>query len=226
MDVTATQPTTSSQQATPDNSVADEDATTSSALTTDFETFLRLLTTQLENQDPLNPLDSTEFVAQLANFSAVEQQVNTNTKLDGLIDAVSSNNAALLGQWVGTEVRSTAATDFDGTPVDVFYQIPAQATHAEMVVKNDQGLEVARFPVPRNSQEIAWDGVDGSGQILPLGSYGFTLESYEDTVSLGQLPSETFSRVNEARLEDNAIVLVFNDGTQLGQGEVKAVRNQ
>lgn len=226
MDVTTTQPVTSTPQTTAAAPATEDDATTGSALTTDFETFLRLLTTQLQNQDPLNPLDSTEFVAQLANFSAVEQQVNTNTKLDGLIDAVSANNASLLGQWVGTDVRSVAATEFDGTPIDVFYQIPAQATHAELVVTNDQGLEVARLPVPRNSEDAIWDGLDGTGQIMPLGSYGFRLESYEDTVSLGQIPAETFSPVNEARLEGNAIVLVFADGTQLGQSEVKAVRSQ
>ena len=61
----------------------------SGALASDFETFLKLLTSQLRNQDPLKPLDSTDFVAQLASFSAVEQQVNTNTKLDQLLGALT-----------------------------------------------------------------------------------------------------------------------------------------
>ncbi len=57
---------------------------------TDFQTFLTLLTTQLRNQDPLKPMDSTQFVAQLASFSAVEQQVRTNEKLAEIINLLSS----------------------------------------------------------------------------------------------------------------------------------------
>ena len=62
------------------------------AAAADFETFLSLLTTQLRNQDPLKPLDSTEFVAQLASFSAVEQQINTNAKLDAITNAPHEAN--------------------------------------------------------------------------------------------------------------------------------------
>lgn len=72
---------TSTATSSKSNDAAGKNAATNS-LNGDFETFLRLLTTQLQNQDPLDPTNSTEFVAQLANFSSVEQQVQTNTKLE------------------------------------------------------------------------------------------------------------------------------------------------
>ena len=63
-----------------------------SSPTTDFETFLTLLTTQMRNQDPLNPMESTQFVEQLATFTSVEQQIETNTKLDNLTAALTAND--------------------------------------------------------------------------------------------------------------------------------------
>lgn len=72
--------------------------------TDDFETFLTLLTAQMRNQDPLKPMDSTAFVAQLASFSTVEQQIETNAKLDNILSAFSSSSTNQLTEWIGKEV--------------------------------------------------------------------------------------------------------------------------
>ena len=78
-------------------------ASAAAKASTDFDTFLALLTTQLRNQDPTSPADSTELVAQLANFSSVEQQIKTNDKLDTLIASLSgANYSNLLGKWLSS----------------------------------------------------------------------------------------------------------------------------
>ena len=79
----------------------------SSAQTLGYDAFLKLLVAQMQNQDPTKPMDSTEFVAQLASFSNVEQGVKTNAKLDALITSLALNQAdALIGKYV---------TNFEGT---------------------------------------------------------------------------------------------------------------
>ena len=72
-----------------------------SLLATDFSNFLNLLTAQLRAQDPLSPVDSTQFVEQLASFSTVEQQINTNTKLDQIASQLGGGELDTLAQWIG-----------------------------------------------------------------------------------------------------------------------------
>ncbi len=198
--------------------------TSSSALASDFETFLRLLTTQLQNQDPSKPMESTEFVAQLASFSAVEQQINTNTKLDELISQANGGIAGELSNWIGTKVKSGADLAFNGTPLDIFYSVPSSATAAQLIVKDDTGAEIDRRTLDIASKELVWDGNDVSGNTLPSGSYSFHVESFENSVSMGILEAEGFASVKEARLVDGAVELIFGDGTKMAATEVEAVR--
>lgn len=223
MDVVATTPTTD-QSKTGTAQVKEAPETSSSALASDFETFLRLLTTQLQNQDPSKPLDSTEFVAQLASFSAVEQQINTNTKLDELIAQVTGSATSDLSKWIGTEVKSAAATQFVGQPIDTYFTIPQSANTAQLVVKNEAGNEVDRRTIDITSTEFSWDGIDSSLQEVPHGTYTFELESFDDSTALGAQPAQTFSTVSEVRLNGGTIELVFGDGSKKPIAEVDAVR--
>ena len=86
-------------------STAATTTTTKSATTVDYESFLRLLVTQMKNQDPTAPMDSTDYVAQLATFSQVEQTVQTNNKLDSLLQM------SLLGQASSVIGRTVTGTD-------------------------------------------------------------------------------------------------------------------
>src|SRR5262245_48791469 len=77
-------------------------------LSEDFNNFLTLLTTQLKNQDPLSPMDSTEFTQQLVAFTGVEQQINTNTKLDQLIKLDKAGLMTSAASYIGTEIEATS----------------------------------------------------------------------------------------------------------------------
>ena len=106
-----------------------------SVISSDFETFLRLLTTQLENQDPLNPLDSSEFAVQLATFSSVEQQVKTNDLLRDLASGFGASGLTQLAGWVGMEARVNAPAAFDGTPITLAPEIDPASDAATLVVR-------------------------------------------------------------------------------------------
>jgi flagellar basal-body rod modification protein FlgD len=102
-----TVPSTGSTSNSNANSSSSSSSSTSSTTTLDYNSFLQLLIAQLQNQDPLNPTDSTEFVSQLASFSSVEQGVNTNSKLDQLLVNANLTQASTM---VGLKVTSADGT--------------------------------------------------------------------------------------------------------------------
>jgi len=200
---------------------ADNDA---SVITSDFETFLRLLTAQLENQDPLNPLESTDFATQLATFSGVEQQVQTNDLLRGLSDALGATGIGQLAEWVGREARAAMPVYFNGTPVTISPAPAAGADEMAIVVRGESGGVVQRFTLPASSEAISWAGVTNDGAPLPDGLYSFTLESSSDGEVISVDEIEVYATVREARLVDGETRLVFDGGATAPVGDVTALR--
>jgi flagellar basal-body rod modification protein FlgD len=217
-------PTTSGGSAATAKTSKTEAPATTGAVTGDFQTFLTLLTTQMRNQDPLKPMDSTEFVAQLASFSAVEQQIRANDRLQGILDVLSNGSPAGLAEWIGREVRVAAKADFIGDPIEVALEPAAGADKAVLVVRNDFGNEVARLPVAADATTALWDGKDLMGGLVPHGTYGFTLESYAGEALTGTSTGKVFRRVEEVRVIDGSPVLVVDGGTQVPLDAIGGVR--
>jgi flagellar basal-body rod modification protein FlgD len=205
-------------------SEAAETTGTTGGVAGDFQTFLTLLTTQMRNQDPLKPMESTEFVAQLASFSGVEQQVRANDRLDGILAALSGGNAAGLAEWIGREVRAPAKAAFAGAPVEVGVTPVADADKAVLVVRNDFDQVVARRTVEAGAETVTWDGLDDMGNPAAHGRYGFALESYQGETLLGSQAGAVFTAVREVRIVDGAPVLVVDGGEQVALDQVAGVR--
>lgn len=195
-----------------------------SALTSDFETFLRMLTTQAQNQDPLEPIDSSEYAAQLAQFSMVEQQVQTNEALSSLVSQVNLQNAAGFAAWIGMEVRSSGTVRFEGVPIAISPEYADGTDAAELVVKDDQGLEVARTPITLGQSVATWDGKRLDGSLLPDGNYELSVESFSSGTSIGMTQVEHYGRVTEAQLVGSAVRLVLNNGQTIDASAVSAIR--
>jgi len=195
-------------------------AQASNALSSDFETFLVMLTTQLKNQDPLNPVNSSDFAVQLATFSSVEQQVKTNDLLTNLGDQFGSFGVAQLSGWIGLNARTQAPVVFAGAPVTFDIQVAPQADRAELVVHDAQGAEVQRSAVPPVSGNIEWAGVDETGAPLPPGSYAISVESFTGNELSETHPIETQSRIIEARSENGQTILVLEDGQQVSANDI------
>ena len=87
------------------SNIQSQNATSSATLAENFETFLTLLTAQLQNQDPLEPVDSTEFTNQLVQFAGVEQQIQTNQNIADLISITASSTAAGLSNYLGKSIE-------------------------------------------------------------------------------------------------------------------------
>jgi len=143
-------------------------------LADNFETFLTLLTEQLANQDPLDPLDSNQFVEQLVQFSSVEQQIASNQSLQALLDLQGATAQLSAADYVGkvvTASSSEALLGADGANWSYSLDRPAQRT--DLVISDSRGEVVASFPgeTGDGAAEFVWDGRDQFGNALPEGVY-------------------------------------------------------
>lgn len=195
-----------------------------SALNSDFETFLKMLTTQMQNQDPLNPIESQNFATQLATFSGVEQQVRTNDLLQGLGLQMGVMGMSQMAGWVGMEARAAAPAFFDGSPVVVSPNPAIQADGAVLVVRNEGGDEVQRLDIPVSAEPLDWAGVDDGGSPFPTGLYSFEVESYSNGALMTTTPAEIYSTITEARGENGETVLILEGGARVTSEEVTALR--
>lgn len=203
--------------------VAGEETSTN-VLSSDFETFLLMLTTQLENQDPLNPIESQDFAVQLATFSGVEQQVQTNELLRNLAGALGASDLAQLAGWVGMEAQVTAPIAFDGEPVDIAVVPDPGSDRAELIIRDSLGREVGREGVAVTSGVYAWVGTDATGDPLAPGLYSLELASINQGEVTSVQAVAHYARITEARQGPGGIELVVSGGSVVASDTVSALR--
>ncbi|WP_372838802.1 flagellar hook capping FlgD N-terminal domain-containing protein [Phaeovulum sp.] len=198
----------------------------SATVNSDYQTFLMMLTTQMQNQDPLNPIESSDYAVQLATFSGVEQQVKSNQLLESLSAQMGLLGMAQFASWVGMEARTAAPVQFDGaTPVTLSPNPPAKADRTILVTLNSIGQEVARTEIAVSSDPINWTGQDSTGDAFMPGQYSFYLESYDASgTMISNDMVEVYSRITEARGGANGTTLVLAGGATVGADEITALR--
>lgn len=183
------------------SNVSDDQTGSASALSSDFETFLRMLTVQMENQDPLNPIESSDFAVQLATFSGVEQQVRTNDILSAFTSAMAGTGVGQYAEWIGKEALATAPAYFAGAPISVETQASQGAARADLVVRDQTGRIVDRQPVSVTGGTATWDGMSELGNPFLEGLYSFSVEGTDaDGEAMTETPAQIYDRVSEIRV--------------------------
>jgi len=159
------------------------------------DAFLQMLIAQLENQDPLNPMEGTEFTTQLAQYSSLEQQFNTNDNLEAILDAVSHDNKSdeNLMDYIGKEVYGENETIIvnDGGPSKGYFSIN-QPADVLVSVYDSSGSRVKDMYLGQKDPgmyEIGWNGKDSSGAEVPMGEYTFQVVAMNSDGGL--VPSES-----------------------------------
>ncbi|MDZ7711308.1 MAG: flagellar hook capping FlgD N-terminal domain-containing protein [Roseovarius sp.] len=194
------------------------------ALSSDFETFLQMLTTQMRNQDPLNPVESADFAVQLATFSSVEQQVQTNELLTGLGAQMATLGMGDFPGWIGLEAEVRAPVRFSGDPVALEAVVDPRADAAELVVTDAQGAVVARSALPAESGPVLWTGRDPQGQPLPAGTYTLSVLSQAAGETIASHDAHMRSRVTETRLDGGEVRLGLDNGQSVAPDQVIGLR--
>ena len=194
-------------------------------ISSDFETFLKMLTAQMQYQDPLNPVDSTDYATQLATFSGVEQAVLTNDLLQSLTTQMNTGGLVDMAALVGKEVRSAGPAYFDGQPMTLLPTRNVAADSSELVVRDAAGVELQRQPISPGSETIEWAGVGTDGTPMPAGIYKFEIQSISNGQVIAQNPVATYGTVNEVRLEAGVTMLVLAGGITVASDQVTALRD-
>lgn len=147
-----------------------------------FDSFLLLLTTQLQNQDPLDPMDSSEFTKQLVQFTGVEQSIATNSNLEQLIAMFRASEFSGAVQYIGKSIEASGATTaLANGAAEWSYAIPGQTSETTLKIVNDKGLTVFSTPgkIGTGSHGFVWDGNDTAGNPAPNGDYTLIVRSID-----------------------------------------------
>ena len=195
-------------------------------LAQDFDTFLSLLTTQLQNQDPLDPMDSSEFTNQLVAFAGVEQQIQTNKNLEQLQSQLTAARNAAAVDYIGREVdiRSDSGTH-DGSGLTFRYDLSRAAKQVRLQVIDKLGRTVFETDgeTARGDHLFVWPGTDFTGTPLAAGKYRLRVAALDDEGR--PVPSTIFLRapVSAVSFADGTAALEVK-GNEVPLDDVNLVR--
>lgn len=161
----------------------------------DFETFLTLLTTQLQMQDPLDPLDSNEFTNQLVQFTNVEQSIQSNQNLENIAALTAMNGLNASVGFIGKDaIVEQNGTSLENGVANWIYSLEGKSLETTISVTDDAGKIVYEQPgaTEAGSHGFAWDGIDNNGNQLPDGIYRLNVKTLNDQDL--PVPTQVFMR--------------------------------
>ncbi len=193
----------------------------------DLNKFLNLLVTQLKNQDPLDPMDATEFTAQLVQFAGVEQQIFANSNLEKLLKLEETNQISslvgLIGKTVEAEGRTLPLQNGKGT---LSYVMPAGANKATITITSSAGLTVYTGDADTSvgKHTFNWDGKNNGGLLQNDGAYNILVSGTDNQGNLLEIQHSVSGRVTGVGIEDGVLSLNMGEAITFGQGKVVSVK--
>ena len=189
-----------------------------------FTTFLQLLTTQLKNQNPLEPLDTNQFTQQLTQFAQVEQQLKMNDQLASIVTMEKSAQSTLAMSFVGQTVAVDGqTTQLVSGAAKWTFSVPKPA-NAEITITNSAGQTVysTKYAMQVGQQVFNWDGKSNSGQQLPDGAYKMTITAKDTSGQSVAIPTEVQGIVDSVDLTKSPPILTVG-GQNFTVDQVKRI---
>jgi flagellar basal-body rod modification protein FlgD len=200
--------------------------TTSSSLTKNTimgkDDFLKMLIAQLKNQDPLNPLDGSNFAAQLAQFSSLEQLQNMNTKLETLGTSFSSLNNVQVANLIGNEVSAKGnTTTVEGSTNTMYYNLPSDVKQGTVKIYNAEGTLMKTFSF--GSQKAGTNSLTWNSSNVSAGTYTFEVSATDSSGNDVSVTSMVTGKVTGATFKNNVPYLTVN-GQDIAFTDILSVR--
>lgn len=196
-------------------------------LNQDFDQFLALLTTQLQNQDPLSPMDSSEFTNQLVQFSSVEQQIKSNQYLENLLQMQTLNLTALGLSFIGKDIETEGKNfNADGTkPVNLSYVLPQAAASGTVSILDKDGNVVYSQPIEtaEGLHSFTWDGKDQNGMPVAPGKYELRIGALTATNTSINVTTYVPGHVSGLESADDGTLLLNVDGEKVPLTSVRKI---
>lgn len=194
------------------------------AVSGDFETFLRMLTTQMQNQDPLSPMASDQFASQLASFSMVEQQSHTNQKIDSLVAVLAKKNITTYSAVIGRMAYHEKPFAFSGSNITLEVgELSEIDEELKLSFLNSDGSVIYERSLQYGQNIVNWDGTDSTGRLVSVGSYTAELRRVVDNARM-DVSVSTGNIVEEVRFGGAQVELLLSDGTTILETEVSKLR--
>jgi len=219
MSITSTNPTASSTTGTSSSTGAND-----AMIASNFTTFLQLLTTQLQNQDPLSPMDTNQFTQQLVEFAQVEQQMKSNDQLTSLVSLQTSAQASQALAYVGSTVvvdGSSAQMTNSQAKWNLNVSKPATAT---ITITDSTGATVysGKSAVQPGGQIFSWNGLGNNGKQYPDGTYTLTATAVDANNQSVTISPEVQGTVSSVDLTQSPPTLEIN-GQAYPLNTIKAI---
>lgn len=196
-------------------------------LAQDFDSFLKLLTTQLQTQDPMAPMDAEQFTSQLVQFSAVEQAIQTNNQLESLVGLMRTTQHTAALQLVGATVELDESRTYlpTGGGAGITYTLGAPAAAVTVTIVDADGKTVRELEGPTSvgDQAMTWDGTDADRRGRSSGSYGVRVEALDAAGRPVPVAQASTGRVDALLDEGDGPVLSIG-GRSYPLDAVRAVR--
>ncbi|MEO1040510.1 MAG: flagellar hook assembly protein FlgD [Pseudomonadota bacterium] len=198
----------------------------SNQLAENFDTFLTLLTEQLQNQDPLNPMEANEFVNQLVQFSSVEQQIGSNQALQSLLGLSSATARMGAVDYIGR--IATASTDTAGLAggrASWQYGLPREAESTQLLVFDQSGrlVRTAEGETGAGPHAFIWDGLDDVGNPLPDGPYRLEVVSRDGNDIRLDTPVRVEGIVTSVDMSSDEVIVELS-GVNVPASQIIALR--
>jgi flagellar basal-body rod modification protein FlgD len=223
--------TTANQVTTTGTASSDASLTGSIQQNMNKDDFLKLLVTQLQYQDPMSPEDPKDFVAQLAQFSSLEQQINSNTNLENLSKVIQnlqqSQNMAQGVSLLGKTVKGAGnqLTVVGGKALDASYNLPQAAKQVVVGVFDSTGQQVATLNLGAQgagTRTLSWDGRNSQGKQVADGIYSYQVAAQDSSGKAIQVENYFTGTVDEV-YQDSQGVWVKVNGRQILLGNITSV---
>jgi flagellar basal-body rod modification protein FlgD len=201
VEATTAPPVTATNTAT--SASSNSGALSGATLANNFQTFLTLLTTQLQNQNPLDPLDTNQFTQQLVQFAGVEQQLRQNDQLATLVNLEKTAQSTAALSYVGyTAVVDGSKAPFDGTNAAAWTLKVPNDTNATITITNSTGQTVfsGSYALQKGNPTFTWDGKGNDGTQWPAGNYTLNAGGKDSTGNNVAIPSEVQGVVDSVDL--------------------------
>ena len=212
---TVSSSTTNSSSGTASSSTSSSNSTAASSASSVYNTFLLMLTTQLKNQDPLNPTDTTAFTQEMIGLASVEQQVNTNTDLTGIQSSLSTLTSTNGVAYIGKTVVATGNTEnvASGGTGTWQYDLGTTAKSNTLSITNSSGTTVwtGSGDTASGNHTLSWDGKDSSGNAVSTGDYTLTVNALDSSSNAVSTTTSIVGAVNGVDTSSGSTILTVGD---------------
>lgn len=182
----------------------------------DLNQFMNLLVTQLQNQDPLDPMDATEFTNQLVQFASVEQQIYQNSNLEQLLALQSTSQVADMVNYIGNvvEISGGNMVNFDGAEAATYsYSLSENSATTTINIRDQDGISVFTTDgqTTTGRHDATWDGRNQNGNIVPPGIYTIQISALDGKGNLLDVFQTSELTVTGAAVDNGEISLIMGD---------------